>query len=205
MQKKVKLDVIEDYSAGEIEMMPEALSEETAGAAEPTKVRWSPGKLLIIVAPALIVVFVITGVLWFYLATKITHQREVKVVVPPLSAEKQEPPKAQAAAPAVAEKEKAYLAFFNDFVINLKDNTGKSRILRLDITFEVKGDMQIDKEINNIGVRNMIYNTARGKNAVAMKSIEERKKLKMELSAELNRMFGEDFVRNVYFTKYVIL
>jgi len=205
MLKKAKLDVLDDFSAVEVEPTAEAFSGDVSDADETTEGRWARNKILLIAAPAFIVFIVITGILWFFLASKISHQREVKVVVPPPSVAA---PPIQTVAPSLTtagEEEKAQVAFFNDFVINLKDNAGKSRILMLDITLEVKGDAQVDEEINKSAIRNMIYNMAKSKNAVAMKSMEERKKLKMELSAELDKMFGEGFVQSVYFTKFVIL
>ena len=45
----------------------------------------------------------------------------------------------------------------------------------------------------------------KARSAVALRSAEERKKLKKELVLELDKMLGEGSVKNVYFTNYLIM
>jgi flagellar basal body-associated protein FliL len=110
------------------------------------------------------------------------------------------------AAPLVAvESVKINKVYFKDFVIDLKDKAGKSRILMCDVVLDVNEEKNIAELERGQNVRNLIYQTAKGKNAVALKSMEERKRLKKELSVELNKMFGEGIIKNVYFTSFIIL
>ncbi|NTW77417.1 MAG: flagellar basal body-associated FliL family protein [Syntrophaceae bacterium] len=58
---------------------------------------------------------------------------------------------------------------------------------------------------NREDVRSLIYQTLTGRNAVVLRSLEERKKLKQELMQEAVNVLGEGIVKNIYFTNYVIM
>ena len=57
---------------------------------------------------------------------------------------------------------------FKDFIVDLKDKAGRRRILLCDVVLDVdeKNIAQLGREQN---VRDLIYQTARGKNTVAFK------------------------------------
>jgi flagellar basal body-associated protein FliL len=95
--------------------------------------------------------------------------------------------------------------YFNDFIIDLKDKAGKSKILMCDVVLDVNEEKNIARLERGQNVRNLIYQTAKGKNAVDLRSLEERKRLKKEIAVELNKIFGEDIVKNVYFTSFLII
>jgi flagellar basal body-associated protein FliL len=74
-----------------------------------------------------------------------------------------------------------------------------------DVVLDVNEEKNIARLERGQNVRNLIYQTAKGKNAVALRSLEERKRLKKEIAVELNKIFGEDIVKNVYFTSFLII
>jgi flagellar basal body-associated protein FliL len=197
--QKAKLDILEN--------LPDikTIDAPTEPAEFPvTGGKWAFNKLLLIGAPLLIVFLLISGLLWFYLGKKVIPPHE-----PPVAALVQKTEKKEAAgnaAPLVAvESVKINKVYFKDFVIDLKDKAGKSRILMCDVVLDVNEEKNIAELERGQNVRNLIYQTAKGKNAVALKSMEERKRLKKELSVELNKMFGEGIIKNVYFTSFIIL
>jgi flagellar basal body-associated protein FliL len=200
---KVKLDILENLPDIDI---TDAVVEpgESAGVELPVGgQRWAFNKLLLIGAPLLIIFLLSSGLLWFYLGTKVAspHQSPAPALGPKAGNEAMA--RTDMSLPA-AKSVKINKISFNDFIINLKDKAGRSRILLCDVVLDVD-----EKNIAQLGrgqnVRNLIYQTARGKNTVALKSLDERKRLKNELAVELNKMFGEGIVRNVYFTSFIIM
>lgn len=205
MVKKAKIDILKnlpDIEIREIETQAEVQIAQLPVSGN----KWALNKLLLIGAPALIVVLVITGALWFYLSRTVTSSVvQIKSVTPVAKiAEKQTTSGANLEKNAVIEPAKMNNAYFKDFVVELKDKTGKSKILMCDIVLDLKEGNNIAELESRKDVRNLIYQMAKGKNVVALRSIEERKKLKNELSAELNKLCGEG-IQNVYFTNFVIM
>jgi flagellar basal body-associated protein FliL len=199
--QKAKLDILENLP--DIEIADTSVEPGDASGAEVpvTGEKWAVRKILLIGAPLLIVFLLISGTLWFYLGKKVIPAHK-----PPVAALVQKKEAAGKAAPLVtSESVKINKAYFKDFVIDLKDKAGKSRILICDVVLDVNEEKSIEELERGQNVRNLIYQTAKGKNAVALKSMEERKRLKKELSMELNKMFGEGIVKNVYFTSFIIL
>jgi flagellar basal body-associated protein FliL len=212
MVQKAKLDVLENLP--DIEMMdlitPNEEHEEFSELPLPVyRGKWALNKLVLIAAPAVIVVLVITGVLWSYLTrtdNTVTKLQSVSPAVSPAAIIEKTPQGAgTTSAQAAIEPVKVNKAYFKDFIIDLKDKTGKCKILMCDVVFEVSEAGNIAELENREDIRNMIYQTATGKNAVVLRSIEERKKLKNELLQEANKMLGDGIIKNVYFTNYVIM
>jgi flagellar basal body-associated protein FliL len=202
MVQKAKLDVLENLP--ELEMVE--ANAPTEVQEEPLPISgegWAFNKLILIGAPALIVVLIIIGALWFYLSRTITSVVKSK---PDTSvAEIEKKVTAGVNIPVAVESVKISTAYFKDFVIDLKDKTGRSKILLCDVAFNLSEGKNIAELENSKDVRNLIYQTVRGKNSVALKTIEERKLLKKELSQELNKMIGDGIVKNIYFINYLIM
>ena len=95
--------------------------------------------------------------------------------------------------------------YFKDFIIDLKDTSGKSKILVCDVAIDISENQNVAQLVNNKDVRKIIYRTAKGKSAVALRSLEECKRLKNEMAKELEKMLGDGIVKNVYFTNYIIM
>ena len=161
--------------------------------------KWAINKLLLIAAPVLIVVLVVGGFLWLYLAKDSSSYIQVSQVTYTDSWTRKN------AVGTVHELPKLNIAYFKDFIIDLKDKNGKSKILLCDLAFDLSEDKVITELETDEDIRSIIYLTAKTKSAVALKSIEERKRLKKELLQELNKMLGEGIVKNVYFTNYLIM
>ena len=85
--------------------------------------------------------------------------------------------------------------YFQDFIIDLKDTSGKSKILVCDVAIDITENTNAAQLIDSKDIREIIYRTAKGKSAVALRSLEERKRLKNELARELDKMFGEGIVK----------
>jgi flagellar basal body-associated protein FliL len=202
--QKAKLDILENLPDIEITDASVEIGE-ASGVELPTGgERWAFNKLILIGAPLLIAVLLVSGMLWFYLGKKVITQQGPPVKV--LAQKKEKNEAAGKVAPLVAvESGKINKVFFKDFVIDLKDKAGKSRILMCDVVLDVNEEKKIAQMEGGQNVRNLIYQTAKVKNVVALKSLEERKRLKKELSVELNKIFGNGTVKNVYFTSFIIM
>ncbi|MEI6610824.1 MAG: flagellar basal body-associated FliL family protein, partial [Deltaproteobacteria bacterium] len=94
---------------------------------------------------------------------------------------------------------------YKDFIIDLKDTSGRSKILVCDVAIDIMENENAAKLVNSKEVRKIIYRTAKGKSAVALRSLEERKRLKNEMAKELEKMLGEGVIKNVYFLNYIIM
>jgi flagellar basal body-associated protein FliL len=206
MVEKAKLDVLEnlpDIELTDVKRQPEEQDESSLSASGE---RWALNKLLLIGAPALIVVLVITGALWFYLTRSDNTVTKLKSGTPAAMIENKKPVSAEKiSTQATIEPVKANNIYFKDFIVDLKDKTGKSKILLCDVVFDVNEAEKIAELENRNDIRNLIYQTATGRNAVVLRSIEERKRLKKDLLQELNKILGDGVVKNVYFTNYVIM
>jgi flagellar basal body-associated protein FliL len=203
--QKAKLDILENLPDIEIADAPIEPGEASAAEFPVSKEKWAISKLLLIGAPLLIVFLLISGVLWFYLGKKVITPHK-----PPVAALEQKAGKKEAAGNVSSlivssESIKVNKVYFNDFIIDLKDKAGKSKILMCDVVLDVNEEKNIARLERGQNVRNLIYQTAKGKNAVALRSLEERKRLKKEIAVELNKIFGEDIVKNVYFTSFLII
>lgn len=214
MVEKAKLDLLENPS--EIEITDAVVqTEETPGLpVSATKGRWAFNKLVLVVAPVLIVVLVITGTVLFYLirtnnnasglktnAAKVTVTHTPAAVIDNKSFEGA----ASAATGASAGQAKTNGIYFNDFIIDLKDKTGKTRILMCDVAFDIGEAGSIAELENREDIRALIYQTLTGRNAVVLRSLEERKQLKKELMQQADNVLGAGIVKNIYFTRYVIM
>ena len=203
MPQKAKLDLLETLPDVEIHSGQEIQLEDSPHESSASGGKWALNKILIVAAPA-VVILVVAGLSWFYPTKEVTKAREIGSTTSLSGSERKE---AGIKLPVTIsnEQEKITAAIFSDFVIDLKDRTGKSKILMCDVTFDVADGTNITPLKGDRTIRNLIYSTVKGKDAVALKSMEERKRLKKELSIEMNKMFGGGFVKNVYFTNFVIM
>ncbi len=203
MVEKAKLDVLENLP--DIEITDIKIQSEELSLPVVVKEKWAFNKLFLIAAPALIVVLVITGVLWFYLTRTDPKVAKIKSSPPVAAVEKKSVQDEVIVAKAAIEPIKVNNVYFKDFIIDLKDRTGKSKILMCDVVFDVSDSVKIAELENRSDIRNIIYSTTTAKNAVVLRSIEERKRLKQEMMQELNKILGDGIVKSVYFTNYVIM
>jgi flagellar basal body-associated protein FliL len=199
MVQKAKLDILENLP--ELEII-EAISDIQEESFPPLRGKWATNKLLLIGAPVLIGVFVLAGLLWFYVTQTPTIISSPQIVNPDIIDDIK---KGDVSAATAGEQDKQNTAYLKDFIIDLKDKNGKNRILLCDIAVDLNEEKDIVGLENNGDMRSIIYTTAKLRGAVALKSIEERRRLKKELLQEFNKMLGEGIVKNVYFTNYIIM
>ena len=214
MVQKAKLDVLEKLPDAEIMDVMTQTEEPSELPLPASGGKWALNKLILIAAPTVIVVLVITGVLCFYLAQtdNTVTKRQSGTRADTLAGTRAamiEKKRLQSAGAIITQTAivpvKVNNAHFKDFIIDLKDKTGKSRILMCDVVFDVSEAGNIAELENREDIRNLIYQTVTGRNAVVLRSLEERKQLKKELLQEASKILGEGIVKNIYFTNYVIM
>jgi len=205
MEQKTKADEVIDLPEIEInnQLMPDDLPTEQPSAVGRKSVL---NKYFFIGAPAVLIILIISGALLFYYPPPVVtpKAKPIPVALGQTEAGK-EAEGVNTGGQSVRDPLKTNTAYFTDFIVELKDKAGKSRILMYDITCDLTEGKSISELENRKDVRNLIYQITKGKDAIALKSIEERKKLKNELLARLNKMCGDDVIKNVYFANFVIM
>jgi flagellar basal body-associated protein FliL len=213
--QKAKLDILENIPDIDI---TGAMSEtdEVSEISPISGKKWASNKLILLVSTLGLVVVVIAGGLWFHFTKSVSLKHEEKIVISGgdnFGKESEEASKAagsvtesgSTSTPVVPLADKVITIYFKDFIIDLKDTSGKSKILVCDVAIDISENQNVAQLVNNKDVRKIIYRTAKGKSAVALRSMEERKRLKNEMAKELEKMLGEGIVKNVYFTNYIIM
>lgn len=209
--KKARLDLLEEMPEIEIARpaVGEAASEEQAvEASVETGKKWAWNKMLMIAAPVLLAVIIVVGVLAYYLSSSkapVPSRTTVAEKPKPVTVEPVAKPDVPVGPAPVDASGPTRTIYVKDFMIDLKDNAGNTRILLCDVAFDIAVDGEGQAWETRPDVRNMIYSAAKSRGAVALKSIEERKKLKKDLASQLDRMAGKSIVKNVHFTRYFIL
>lgn len=210
--EKEHLNIAADISKAEQVSWEQEENEESLEAPE-ARQQWAFNKLLLIAVPLVLVVVAISGLLLFYFARQTspvsqTHTTagEKKTFVahqaptPVKTGEGQQVVSRPDVSPGTLK-----VVYLKDFIIDLKDAQGKSFVLMCDVAFDVGGKTEQGLLENNAAIRNIIYKTAQSRNVVALRSVEERKKMKMELVSALEKILGEGSVKNVYFMNYFIM
>lgn len=219
--KKAKLDILEQLPEIDIER-PAAKSitdaevvmhiPDTTGAKT-----WAFNKILLIGAPAALIVLMICGALVYFLffgkapdhpkatsvATQQTDTAKAGTVQGSLDGDR--PVSGPDERVSVVRDNLLKTAYVRNFMIDLRDSSGNHRVLLCDIAFDLGPDQTQESFENNVAVRNIIYNAARSRSAVALKSVEERKKFKQDLASELDLLLGKGSVKNVFFINYFIM
>lgn len=93
---------------------------------------------------------------------------------------------------------------FDRFMINLKDASGKNMIVSCDLSLESAdpGGLSADQKMD---LRRTVYRKFKRRQAEQVRYPKFKQEFAGELKAELNGLFGENFITNVYFTRFVIL
>ena len=97
------------------------------------------------------------------------------------------------------------IALFEGFAVDLRDEKGNIRIAFCDISLELEKLQITDAISSRIDARNLIYTIIKKKKIEELSSPEMRERLKTELKHELNILFGENLVKNVYFTRFEVI
>lgn len=91
------------------------------------------------------------------------------------------------------------------FLVLLKDAKGNGRILAYDLVFEVYAGQDARLRQNMVAVRKVIYETVKQKPWNFLLSTDAKNALKSEINAALGKMVGQDVIKAVYFSKFLIL
>jgi len=89
--------------------------------------------------------------------------------------------------------------YFNDFIVHLKDDRKKDRILVCDVVIELSQGMKLPEE--RIELRKIIYNTLKKPSDLH----EIRRSLKEKIKIILNNFMGAEIIKNVFFPKFILL
>ncbi len=89
--------------------------------------------------------------------------------------------------------------YFNDFIVHLKDDRRKDRVLICDVVIELNRGMKMPQK--KIELRKIIYNTLKKLSGVS----EIKWGLKKEIKSSLNNFMDDEIIKNVYFTRFVLL
>ncbi len=205
--KKARLDLLEqipdiDLAGPEPQRPPEDGEGETEATPSLPR-RWAWNKILLIGAPvALVLAGVATALIYFLLAGPVPPEVTpvAKIEPPPAQEEILPPETAVVSVPVVSE-----IAYLGDFMIDVKDHQGKSHILLFDLALFLSPDHAAKSIEEDFEIRNIIFKTAKGRNAPAIKTLEARRKLKMDLADALNQKLGKGAVKKIYFTNYFMM
>lgn len=209
--KKAKLDIWEDIPVLDDEKtgVPASMDQDAEGTKGDGGRKWATNKLLLISAPIMMLVL-LAGILIAYNVILNSAQAPIPVTQtgPEMPGHQPLPtasPEASGQVKVLAIPEKKTILYFKDFMIDLKDARGDSHVLMCDVVFDL-GDKQQNDQIDNTALlRSIIYKTAQMRSVVALRSVEERKKLKKDLAFALDKILGEGSVKEVYFMNYFIM
>ncbi len=196
--QKAKLDILENIP----DIDATGAAEGTDEVPEITTIagkQWASNKLILLVSALVLAALVIAGGVWFYL-TKSASLKDQESKAPDNATES-----GNTDTPIFAPADKLITIYFKDFIIDLKDTGGMSKILVCEVAIEISENQNTAKLANNKDVRKIIYLAAKGKSAVALRSLEERKRLKIEMITELEKMLGKGVIKNLYFINYLIM
>ncbi|MEN6620525.1 MAG: flagellar basal body-associated FliL family protein [Smithella sp.] len=208
MIEKAKLDVLEDLPDIDLADIVIPIENDQESPLHVTSGKWALNKLLVISIPAVIFILIIGSFLWSYFArtSSIAAKRSKTDTSASLASIDKKSQNIDAASSQTSiQPANDNNVNLKDFIIDLRDKTGKSKILVCDFVLEVNSTENISGLENREDIRNIIYQTATGRSAVALRSVDERNKLKKELLRELNQLLGDGFIKNVYLTNYVIM
>ena len=209
--KKAKLDILEDIPDLDIGLSEnEILAEQRYSDVNDIGGRWAFNKLLIIGIPVMLITLFVSGVIIYYMLDGASSHRKtqqtMKVGIQPHANQH-----ATQRTSNDVQARKLYTSgkltkfYLKDFMINLKDAGGNDHLLIFDVVFDVGGELHQNLTDNSSVLRNAIYKTAQSKSVVALRSVEERKKLKRDLASALEKILGEGSVKNIFFTNYLIM
>jgi len=93
---------------------------------------------------------------------------------------------------------------FENFTIDLKDPQGKYKLLICDVVLELNRPDVMTEE-KKVVIRKTICEAARNKSTDLLGSSQAHRVFKRQISSELDRLMGQEVIRDVYVTKFVLL
>jgi flagellar basal body-associated protein FliL len=95
-------------------------------------------------------------------------------------------------------------AVFPDFSVDIKDTRGQYRFLQCDITLEFQAGVELTED-RKAEIRKVIYLAAQKKGQELIRASDSGSRLKKQMHEELRSLLGEDALKDIYFTRYVLL
>ena len=106
---------------------------------------------------------------------------------------------------ATSLQRKPLTAEVNDFVITTNDDRGKCLVMTCDLTFELSPGQDVILQQNIAEVRKIIYDTLKRKSIVFPLEPRIKSVLKEEINKSVSGFLGGDGIKNIYFTKFVVI
>jgi flagellar basal body-associated protein FliL len=91
------------------------------------------------------------------------------------------------------------------FVVDVKGDGGNIRVLICDLVLEPVHGQAVKGVESRIDIRQTIYRILRAREVAQLMAPEGRSALKKEIQAEMIRLLGDGKVKDVYFTRYMVL
>jgi len=183
MPEKVVVDILEPESpptVAEGDATPEESVSDGGGT-------WRMEKLAAAGFLILLVVSICSFVLW-------EHLRDAP------AAKTTPPEKASGVGAAVPPK----FADLEGFVVDVRDGEGNIRILLCGLALEMEG-VQPTSANTGAEIRLAVYEALRSSNVETLMTSDGKNGLKKEIAETLAKKFGGAGIRDVYFTKFVVL
>jgi len=209
--KKAKLDILEEIPDLDIEIndvqevADQSIDTEPEGAG-----RFAFNKLLMVGLPVMLIVLAISGFIVYYIISGIisgSEKSEATSIKKEMDRERSNfsPGLMDAKQPQISLPSGPLNLHLKDFIVDLKDSGGNNHVLMFDVVLDIKGEYKQTYNEDSYVLRNAIYKVAKSQNPIALRSVEERKKLKKDMGDALEKILGEGTVKNIYFTTYFIM
>ncbi len=207
--RKAKLDILENIPDLDISARPAPSEDEPQEGDAPHQ--WAINKLVLIAMPAVLVLAVMVVVIVYLLTpapkpdTESFSSQEVDHPSATLPTDAFPIEDSVGPSKAATGATPGNIVHIRDFIIDLQNSAGKGQVLLCDIALDLEDGTDIHEMGDLTDIRQVVYWTAQNRNAVALRSVAERRRLKDDLTRELQKLPGGKIIRNVYFTNYLIM
>lgn len=106
---------------------------------------------------------------------------------------------------AITDVTRHNVATLDNFVIDYREQGDTVRIAVFALAVELNEPVRKDAVENQVELRGDIYTLSKKRSIGSLRSPEERRALRNEIAAELEKRLGAGAVKAVYFTKFTIL
>ncbi len=192
MARKVKLDILENREERGDEQ-PEEIRLSTLSEASdnlPAPVVRAGKKWIVIGAVGVSVCLIAVGTLLFVMRGGKDTATVLQLKQPPVAMMKTIP---------------RNISNFDNFVVDCRDGSGNLRVIMFALAVELAKPVNGDAIEDRVELRGAIYRLSKKKGVASLLSPEERRGLRNDIAAELDKQLGAGVVKTVYFTKFHVL
>jgi flagellar basal body-associated protein FliL len=191
MARKAKLDILEihteEQSVDQESLQPPEIEQE--GQQQPLRMRLHK-KLIVTCVIVASICFIAGGGVFFWMRTG----KKGAASLP----DKRRPV-------AIVDVMRHNVANLDNFVIDYREQGDTVRIAIFALAVELNEPVKKDAVENQVELRSDIYTLSKKRSIGSLLSPEERRTLRNEIAAELEKRLGAGAVKAVYFTKFYIL